>query len=148
MPMVALRECFVLAIGCAIAWTAITLVGNGRVPANPIATMLLPIGFCLARAAFSGRPKLDHSRIRQTARQLAIAVALIFLFLFETAVGWFMWANNIPHWVWGIVVGFGCVYVLMFCFAHAIDRQSGHTDTAMLIDEFVVPSAFPGNKQR
>lgn len=141
MPMVAIREGFVLAIGCVIAWAAVTFVGYARVLANPIATMLLPIGFCLARAAMAGRPNIDHSQIRQTARQLAIAVALIFLFLFETAMGWFMGANGIPLWVWGVVVGFGCVYVLMFCVAHAIDHKPVNTHATMLVDEFVGSTA-------
>ena len=142
MAIIAIRECFVLAIECAITWAAVALVGNGRVPANPIAAMLLPIGFCLARAAMAGRPNPIHSQIRQTVRQLAIAVALIFLLLFEIAVGWFIGAKDIPPAVWCIVVGFGCIYVLMFCVAHHIDYNSVQTDAKMVIGEFVGSSTF------
>ena len=80
MPMVAIRECFFLAIGYVIAWSVAAGWQRPRTGQSYLydaATNRIR----LARAAMAGRSNFTHSWIRQTTRQLTMAVALIFLFL-------------------------------------------------------------------
>ena len=112
-----LRECVVLLIGVAVALVA-SLFGNaGRNFAALVGAMLLPIAFCLGRAALLRYPTVRLSRVRRFVWNLTTALSIIALLLFEMSVGMFAGANGIPIGAWAVVATFGATYLTLRCIA-------------------------------
>jgi drug/metabolite transporter (DMT)-like permease len=120
MIEVIFRECIVLLLGVAVSLVA-SLFGNaGRDFAALVAAVLIPIAFCLLRAATVRYPSKTLSVSRRTGFQLAIGLAFASLLVFEMGVAMFAGAADIPLVVWVVVGVFGICYVLLFAVAHLL----------------------------
>lgn len=120
MTSVIFRECIVLLLGIAVSLVA-SLFGNaGRDFAALVAAVLIPIAFCLLRAATVRYPSKTLSVARRTGFQLAIGLAFASLLVFEMGVAMFAGAADIPLVVWVVVGAFGICYVLLFVVAHLL----------------------------
>ncbi len=124
MIAVVFRECVVLLVGVAVSLLA-SLFGNaGRDFGALVAAILLPIAFCLIRAAMVRFPRAVLSLLRRGSYQITIGLALISLLVFEMGIAMLAGDADIPLGVWGVVAGFGAGYVSLFCLAHRIGRLS------------------------
>jgi hypothetical protein len=120
MIPVVFREFIVLLLGAAVSFFA-SLFGNaGRDFGALVAAVLLPIAFCLIRAALVRYPSQALSALRRACFQLALALGLVLLLVFEMGVAMFAGAADIPLGVWAVVSAFGIGYVLLFAAAHCL----------------------------
>jgi hypothetical protein len=120
MIVVFLRECVVLLLGVGVSLIASLLANAGRDFGALAAAILLPVTFCLIRAALVRYPHGKPAPFRRGGFRVAIGVALVFLLLFEMGLAFFAGADGIPIVWWVVVVGFGAAYVLLFCVAHLV----------------------------
>lgn len=113
MIIVAIREIVVLLFGCVLALVGSLIVGNAnRDFAALVTAIVIPIVFCLIRVTLVKRPDSALSGFRHFGYQLCLGFAFVLLLLFETLLGLFWGAADIPAVVWWIVGGFGMGYVL------------------------------------
>lgn len=123
MITVAIRETFVLMLGCLISFAGSMILGNAdRDFAALTSAILLPIVFCLIRAAFVKSPDPTLSGIRRVGYQLILGIALVLLLLFEMSFGLFCGAADIPLAMRLAIAAFGMGYVL--CYSVARSDQS------------------------
>jgi hypothetical protein len=121
MIIVAIRETFVLMLGCLLSFIGSLMLGNANRDFTALASaILLPILFCLIRAALVKRPGSTLSGIRHVGYQLCLGFALVLLLLFEMSVGLFLGAADIPTVMWIIVAAFGMGYVFFFTVASRV----------------------------
>ncbi len=122
MIAVLCRECVFLLIGVGVSLLA-SLFGNaGRDFGALVAAILLPIGFCLIRAAVIRSPRAELSLFWWRSYQITIGLALVSLLIFEMGVAMFAGEADIPLGAWGVVAAFGVGYILLFGVAHRICR--------------------------
>lgn len=118
LTTLALREARVVFIGALVACAG-NLFGNG----NPgglgfAASLLLPIVFCLLRAAMISSPPAELAVVRQGLFQVLLAVALIVLLVFEFAIGQIAGLNGVSPDALGLLFVLGVTYVFLYCLAH------------------------------
>jgi len=127
-----IRECIVLVLAFGISLIASMFANAGRDIGALAAALLLPVGFCLVRAARVRYQRTELSTLRSVSHQIVLALAFISLLIFEAGVAMFAGDAGIPFGVWVVVGGFGVGYVLLFCFAHWIGQPPD-----VLTDEFL-----------
>ena len=113
----ALREARVVSIGALLACAGL-FIGNGQPGGLGFAaSLLIPIVFCLLRAAMVSSPPAELSVVRRGLFQVLLAVALIMLLVFEFAIGQIV-ANRISPDALGLLFVLGVSYVFLYCLAH------------------------------
>jgi len=118
LPMLALREARVVSIGALVACAG-NFFGNGQPGGLGFAAaLLLPIVFCLLRAAMISSPPPELSVVRRGLFQIVLAVALIVLLVFEFAIGQMAGLNRVSPDALGLLVVLGVTYVFLYCLAH------------------------------
>ena len=128
MIIVAIRETFVLMLGCLLSFIGSLILGNANRDYAALASaILLPIVFCLIRASLVKRPDSTLSGIRHVGYQLCLGLALVLLLLFEMSLGLFLGAADIPTVMWMIVAAFGMGYVLFFTVAFRVGSTTDLT---------------------
>lgn len=120
MIAVFLRESTVLVIGVAVSFIASLFGDAGRDFGALAAAILIPIAFCLVRAAMIRFPREQLPPLRRGAFQTVTGAALVSLLVFEMGVAMFAGAADIPLVWWIVVAGFGVSYVLLSCVAHRV----------------------------
>lgn len=147
---VAIREVGVLLLGCLFSALVYYLIDDGKprpkmMPfANPIAALFVPIIFCLVRAGFVRSPSNDVSKLQSMLYQVFIALALIFLMMFEISVCLFIGGQGIPFEAWLIAVGLGGLYVLFYCLADATNPSRKFRPHSMLRrNDYPLPETRP-----
>ena len=118
LTALALREARVISIG-ALVVCAGNFIGNG----NPgklrfAASLLIPIVFCLLRAAMVSSPSTERSAVRRGLFLVLIAVALIALLVFEFTIGQIVGLNRISPDAVGLLFVLGVTYVFLYGLAH------------------------------
>lgn len=125
MMIVAIREMFVLILGCVFSFIGSLMFGNANRDFGALASaILLPIVFCLIRASLATPLESTLSGTRRVSYQLCFSVALVLLLLFEMSFGIFLGAPDIPAAVWVIVAAFGMGYVIFFSVAFRIGSET------------------------
>jgi hypothetical protein len=117
MTRTLVREALVLLVGVAVSGAAAIILERVGRDLEFVHGIVIPIAFCLVRAAFVSGCAQETTWGRRLAYQVFIAGALIALLLFEMGVGLFAGARDIPMTVWMVVAGFGGVYCVMICVA-------------------------------
>ena len=112
------RECIVLLLGIAVSFVASQFGNADQDFGALIAAILLPVVFCLIRAALVRYPSHTPSALRRTGFQFALALGLISLLVFEMGVAMFAGAADIPIAVWVVIGAFGIGYVVLLAVAH------------------------------
>ncbi len=113
----AIRESIVLLLGLAVVAAASAIIGDAGDGASLAVAIVMPIGFCLFRAAVV-RPACWHiSGLRRLGYKIVVAAALVLLLVFEMGVEMFFGAGNLPIEVWVILAATGAAYLLLFCLA-------------------------------
>ena len=128
MIIVAIRETFVLMLGCLLSFIGSLILGNASRDFAALASaILLPIVFCLIRASLVKRPDSTLSGIRHVGYQLCLGLALVLLLLFEMSLGLFLGSADIPAVMWMIVAAFGIGYVLFFTVAFRVGSTTNQS---------------------
>ena len=84
------------------------------------AAILVPIAFCLVRAALTNLRFGNLSAFLRVAAQLSLGFALISLLIFEMGVAMFAGAADIPAGVWCVLLMFGVAYICLYVTAHRL----------------------------
>ena len=128
MIRVALREILVLLIGCVLAWVVSLAVGDaGRNFGALAASILVPIAFCLGRAAMVRPPMPQWSAARRVGYQVAVGIALVMLLVFEMGTPMLLGVADVPVAAWGVLAVIGIAYATLFCVAHHFGFSGGRS---------------------
>jgi hypothetical protein len=119
-----IREVQVLGAGIVVSATISLALQHLGKDLELIHGIVVPILFCLGRAAFVTSQPHNISALRRVISQIMLAFALIVLLLFEMGIGLFATANDIPIEVWCIIIGFGILYLFLMCCAESLRQQT------------------------
>jgi hypothetical protein len=86
--------------------------------------ILVPIAFCLGRAAFFPSARRLPPGWRRVVYSLLAAAAVVLLWLFEMSVGLLLGAAGIPAIVWLAIAAIGCTYVVLIGLARRMIEAS------------------------
>ena len=126
MVLIAAREFIVILLGVAIAFVASLFGDAGRDILALAAAILVPVAFCLVRAAQFPRPRIGVSPIRNVGSQLSAGLALAALLIFEIGVALFAGVNDAPLLMWANLSGFAMAYILLFTFGCVVGGRVGN----------------------
>ncbi len=129
MSRVLIRETLVLALGILLAAIAALAFQGDRDGLHLLCAIVVPIFFCLGRAAFAPSPPRNAAAIRRFIHQVLVALALTMLFVFETVVGLFAGAKDIRVVVWTVVSDFAIVYVAIICITESMGKPAASPKT-------------------